>query len=153
MTAMHLILWRHCDAEDGVPDVLRRLSARGRDEATRMARWLAQRLPADSRIVVSPALRAQQTAAALGRAFETVAELAPGATVDDVLRIAGWPDAAVATLVVGHEPTLGEVASQLLHGAASGRPLHKGGVVWLTQRDGDTTAVLEAAADPGSIAR
>jgi phosphohistidine phosphatase len=150
---MSLILWRHCDAEDGVPDALRRLSARGRDEASRMARWLAQRLPADSRIVVSPAIRAQQTAAALGRAFETVAELAPGATVDDVLRIAGWPDAAVTTLVVGHEPTLGEVASQLLHGEAGDRRLHKGGVVWLTQRDGDATAVLEAAADPGSIAR
>jgi phosphohistidine phosphatase len=150
---MHLILWRHCDAEDGVPDALRRLSARGRDEASRMARWLAQRLPADSRIVVSPAVRAQQTAAALGRAFETAAELAPGATVDDVLRIAGWPDGAMTTLVVGHEPTLGEVASQLLHDEASGRPLHKGGVVWLTQRDGDATAVLEAAADPGSIVR
>jgi phosphohistidine phosphatase len=150
---MHLILWRHCDAEDGVPDALRRLSARGRDEASRMARWLAQRLPADSRIVVSPAVRAQQTAAALGRAFETAAELAPGATVEDVLRVAGWPDGAMATLVVGHEPTLGEVASQLLDGAASGRPLHKGGVVWLTQREGDATAVLEAAADPASIAR
>ena len=110
-------------------------------------------MPADSRIVVSPAVRAQQTAAALGRAFETAAELAPGATVDDVLRIAGWPDAAVTTLVVGHEPTLGEVASLLLEGEATGRPLHKGGVVWLKQRDGDATAVLEAAADPRSIAR
>lgn len=150
---MQLILWRHCDAEDGVPDALRRLSARGRDEASRMARWLAQHLPADSRIVVSPALRAQQTAAALCRAFETVAELAPGATVDDVLRIAGWPDGAVTTLVVGHEPTLGDVASQLLEGEANRRTLRKGGVVWLTQRDGDATAVLEAAADPGSIGR
>ena len=154
MTGMQLILWRHCDAEDGGPDALRRLSARGHDEASRMARWLAQRLPADSRIVVSPALRAQQTAAALGRVVETVAELAPGATVDDVLRVAGWPDAAVATLVVGHEPTLGDVASQLLHGAAGdGQRLHKGGIVWLMQRDGDPSAVLKAAADPGSIAR
>jgi phosphohistidine phosphatase len=151
---MQLILWRHCDAEDGVPDALRRLTARGRDEASRMARWLAHRLPADSRIVVSPALRAQQTAAALGRPFETVAELAPGAAVDDVLRVAGWPDGARTTLVVGHEPTLGDVASQLLGREASGRALPKGGVVWLAHRDGgDTAAVLEAAADPSSIGR
>ena len=150
---MQLILWRHCDAEDGVPDGLRRLSARGRDEATRMARWLAQRLPADSRIVASPAIRAQQTAAALGRPFETVVELAPGAAVDDVLRIAGWPEGTVTTLIVGHEPTLGDVASRLLRGDAHGPPLHKGGVVWLTQRDGHATAVLEAAADPASVPR
>jgi phosphohistidine phosphatase len=151
---MQLILWRHCDAEDGVPDALRRLTARGRDEASRMARWLAHRLPADSRVVVSPALRAQQTAAALALPFETIAELAPGATVDDVLRIAGWPDGERATLVVGHEPTLGDVASQLLDGEASGRALSKGGVVWLVHREtGDVDAVLEAAADPGSIAR
>jgi phosphohistidine phosphatase len=151
---MQLILWRHCDAEDGAPDELRRLSARGRDDASRMARWLLQRLPADCRIVVSPALRAQQTAAALGRAFETVAGLAPGATVDDVLRIAGWPGDVVTTLVVGHEPTLGDVASQLLDGDAGGRHLHKGAVVWLAPRDaGDATAILEATAHPGSIGR
>jgi phosphohistidine phosphatase len=149
---MQLVLWRHCDAEDGVPDALRRLSARGRDEASRMARWLAQRLPANSRIVVSPAVRAQETAAALGRPFETIAELAPGATVDDVLSVAGWPDGNVTTLVVGHEPTLGEVASRLLDGDATGRPLRKGGVIWMTRHEGDPAAVLEGAADPGSVA-
>ena len=150
---MALILWRHCDAEEGVPDALRRLTARGRDEAARMARWLLPRLPADVRIVVSPALRAQETAAALGRAFETLAELAPGASVADVLRTAGWPRRAATTLVVGHEPTLGDVAAQLL-GDASRRPLHKGGVVWLVSRDtGDGMATLEAAADPRSAAR
>ena len=153
MTGMQLILWRHCDAEDGGPDALRRLSARGHDEASRMARWLAQRLPAESRIIVSPAVRAQQTAAALGRPFETIAELAPGASIDDVLSVARWPAGDVTTLVVGHEPTLGEVASRLLHGDDTGRPLRKGGIVWMTRHEGDTAAVLQAAADPGSLAR
>ena len=150
---MQLILWRHCDAEDGVPDALRRLTARGRDEASRMARWLAPRLPADARILVSPAVRAQQTALALDRAFVTLAELAPGATVDDVLSAAGWPDASATTVVVGHEPTLGDIVGRLLYGEASGRPLHKGGVVWLAHDPSTNAAVLELAAEPTSVRR
>ena len=43
-----------------------------------MAEWLNRRLAHSTRILVSPALRCQQTAKALGRKFRTVAELAPG---------------------------------------------------------------------------
>ena len=149
---MQLIVWRHCDAEAGVPDALRRLTARGRSEAALMARWLSSRLPADARVLVSPAKRAQQTAAALGRAFETVAELAPGAAVGDVLQAAGWP-AGRTTLVVGHEPTLGEVVAQLLRNESALRPLPKGGVVWLVQAEIASPAVLHLAADPASVGR
>lgn len=148
---MELILWRHCDAEAGVPDELRALTPRGLRDAQRMAGWLGPRLPAACRIVVSPAIRAQQTAQALGLRFETDAGLASGATVDDVLRVAGWPDAATAALIVGHEPTLGRVAAYLLTGGAGDRPIAKGGVVWIGQRDGGVEGDIKAAASPDSV--
>ena len=151
---MELVLWRHCDAESTLPDESRRLTARGRDEAARVARWLLHRLPADCRILVSPALRAQQTAQALGRPFETSEALAPGATVDDVLRGAGWPDAAGTTLVVGHEPTLGTVAGDLLDLEDVARPLAKGEVVWLRSRlDMPGQATVVATTRPDAIPR
>jgi phosphohistidine phosphatase len=152
---MELILWRHCDAEAGVPDELRALTPRGRAEAARMAQWLRGRLPPDCRIVASPAVRARQTADALGLRFETKSGLAPGASVVDVLRVAGWPDAAATALVVGHEPTLGHVAAHLLGGTGE-RPLAKGGVVWIASRpsvDGDDAGVLVVEAAPDTLSR
>ena len=128
-----MILWRHGDSEAGVPDEMRALTPRGRSEAARMAEWLRGRLPPECRIVVSPAVRARQTADALGFPFETLPELAPGASIADVLRVAGWPDATATTLIVGHEPTLGRVAAHLLDQAGE-RPLPKGGVVWIVSR-------------------
>jgi phosphohistidine phosphatase len=142
---LELILWRHCDAAPGAPDDARPLTPRGRDEAARIARWLGPRLPADCRIVVSPALRAQQTASALARPFDTDAKLAPGASVSDVLRAAGWPDAQATTLLVGHEPTLGGVAGYLLHGIGAERALDKGAVVWLATVAGDDSHVSSKA--------
>src|SRR5581483_4020447 len=125
---MELVLWRHCDAEDGVPDGARRLTPRGRAQARRIAAWLAPRLPAHARLVVSPAVRARETADALGRPYETLDALAPGASVDAALGAAGWPDAEEPALVVAHEPTLGRVVGALL-GEGRERPLPKGGVV------------------------
>ena len=149
---MDLILWRHCDAESGPPDALRRLTPRGRTQAQRMARWLAPRLPDDCRILVSPAVRAQQTAHALRRPFQTVPELAPGASVEAVLRVIDWPAAGGTTVIVGHEPTLGHVAAYLLSGDGSGSPLDKGAVVWLAQRRHDGAgAALEVAIRPDAV--
>ena len=152
---MELILWRHCDAEAGVPDELRALTPRGRNEAARMAEWLRGRLPHACRIAVSPARRARQTADALALAFETEPELAPGASMFDVLRVAGWPDASATTLIVGHEPTLGRVAAYLLDGSGE-RPLAKGGVVWIASRPlaaEGAEGTLVAEASPQSLAR
>ena len=142
---MELILWRHCDAAPGAPDDARALTPRGRDEAARVARWLGPRLPLNCRIVVSPALRAQQTATALARPFDTDARLAPGAAVSDVLRVAGWPGAQATTLVVGHEPTLGAVIGYLLQGVGAERALDKGAVVWLASVADDGSRVVRKA--------
>ena len=66
---MDLILWRHAEAvpeRDDLPDLERPLTSKGERHAARMADWLNHRLAHSTRILVSPALRCQQTAQALG---------------------------------------------------------------------------------------
>ncbi len=80
-----------------------------------------------------------------------VRELAPGASAADVLSAAGWPDGIAPTVViVGHQPTLGHVAAQLLANSESSWPLKKAGLWWLAnrERDGDEQVVLRAAIGP-----
>lgn len=147
---MELILWRHAEAEDGVPDLKRELTEKGRRQAARIADWLNPRLPQDIRILVSPAARTLQTAQALGRSYSEVPALAPGAGAADVLTAAGWPDAAYPVLVVGHQPTLGQVALQLLAGQAGDLTVKKGGLWWFQSRErgGRQDVVLRAVVCP-----
>jgi phosphohistidine phosphatase len=111
---MELILWRHAHAAPGFFDLARELDARGRKEARDAAQWLNERLPTECRILVSPARRTQQTAAILARPYETVPALAPDASVVSFLAAIDWPKKEGVTLVIGHQPTLGEVATCLL---------------------------------------
>jgi len=145
-----LILWRHAEAEAGEPDHGRRLTPKGVKQAARMAAWLERHLPDSSRVLVSPADRAQQTAAALGRKFRTVDELAPGGSVAALLAAANWPESREPVLIVGHQPTLGAVASFLLSGEEAYWSVKKGAVWWLTNRDriGSTAVVLRVAIGP-----
>lgn len=147
---MDLILWRHTEAEDATPDLARELTGRGRKQASRMADSLNPRLPPDIRVLVSPAARALQTAQALGRYYEQVPALAPGASAEDVLAAAGWPDATHPVLIVGHQPTLGQVAMQLLAGQAGDLTVKKGGVWWFQAREraGQLEVVLRAVVGP-----
>lgn len=140
---MELILWRHADAEQGTPDLERRLTAKGVKQAQRVGGWLERHLPGRCRVLVSPAVRAQQTARALGRRFKTVDAIAPGASASAVLAAAGWPEARQPVLVVGHQPALGEVASLLVAGEAQGWAIRKGAVWWLSgRRRGDSDSVV-----------
>jgi len=134
---MDLILWRHADAGDplsGRNDLLRALSPKGRRQAQRMARWLNKHWPDGARVLVSPALRTCETAEALGRPFETQAALGPEAEVSDLLAAAGWPDAPHTVVLVGHQPTLGRLASSLLAGVEQPWAIRKGSVWWLRGR-------------------
>jgi len=98
---------------------------------------------------VSPALRAQETAQALKRPFETCEALAPGADCAAVLTAVGAPKAQGATLIVGHQPTLGHVASFLLTGAEGELSVKKAGVWWLSvRRDKKGLALLRAVMTP-----
>ena len=126
---MELILWRHADAEDGTPDLERRLTKKGRKQAARVAEWLLEHLPDDFTVLASPAARAQETAEALGVKIKTVHELAPGASVKKILQAAGWPDGGGTVIVVGHQPDLGTAAAHLC-GVSAGWSLKKGGLWW-----------------------
>jgi phosphohistidine phosphatase len=139
---MDLILWRHCEAEAGEPDLGRRLTSKGVKQAERMAEWLERHLPDSCRILVSPADRAQQTALALQRKFRTVPELAPGATVTAALAAANWPDSREPVMIVGHQPTLGMIASFLLSGEEAYWSVRKGAVWWLSDRVRESGAAV-----------
>jgi len=150
---MDLILWRHAEAEPGEPDLGRRLTAKGIKQAERVAAWLDGHLPDTTRILASPADRAQQTALALKRKFRTADELAPGATASAVLAVAAWPDARESVLIVGHQPTLGEVASLLLAREELPWSIRKGAVWWLSNRvrDGVSAVVLKGVIGPDFV--
>lgn len=147
---MELVLWRHAEAEDGAPDEERPLTDKGRREAKRMAAFLRTRLPKDTRILASPAARAQQTAEALAREFEVAADVGSGASAHDILRAAGWPDDPGCVLVVGHQPCLGEVAALLLADSSTPLSVKKGGVWWFSrrEREGDFQTNLRLVISP-----
>ncbi len=150
---MDLILWRHADAQDGENDMARELTAKGRKQAAIVAAWLRERLPENTRILVSPAARAIQTADAMEMAYEVVANIAPGAIGECILSAAEWPDARGCVLLVGHQPTLGEAASLLLFGETRTLNLKKAGLLWMTNRvrGGQTQTILKAAMSPETI--
>ena len=158
---MDLILWRHAEAFELASDNFRQqhdldraLTAKGERQAHRMAEWLNQRLAHSTRILVSPARRAQQTAKALDRNFKTVEALAPNGSAEDLLRAARWPEGNEPVLIVGHQPTLGLLAAQLLSGEPQEWAIKKAAVWWLRQRtrerdgEGSAQVVLQVAQGP-----
>ena len=150
---MDLILWRHAEAEDeaeGLDDLERALTQRGEKQASRVGAWLDRQLPEGTRVLSSPARRCEQTVLALGRKYKLRPELAPGASVQDLLGAAQWPHAKQPVLVVGHQPVLGETVAQLMGMAAGGCPVRKGAVWWLRtrERDGQEQTVVWAVHSP-----
>lgn len=147
---MDLILWRHAEAEDGFPDQERKLTDKGEKQAAKMAVWLKARLPDGARIIVSPAARTRQTAAALTRDGVVVKEVGPGASVAALLGAAGWPDAKGVVVVVGHQPTLGQVAAYLLANSQESWSVKKGAVWWFRNRVrlDETPTVLRVVISP-----
>ena len=127
---LELLIVRHAiaferDARRWPDDGERPLSPQGIARAQKGAAGMKQLVTRPSRVLVSPLVRAQQTAAILTevagwpRASEC-AELAPGVA----------PEALLATLrrmaeprvaVVGHEPGLGRLVAASLPGTAAGQ--------------------------------
>jgi phosphohistidine phosphatase len=137
---MDLILWRHAEAVDldlVGDDMMRYLTPRGEKQARRVADWLDRQMPDGAKVLVSPAVRAEQTASALGRKFKISAALAPLATPDQLLELVQWPHGKGCVLVVGHQPTLGKVIAQLLGLHDSECALKKGALWWLRYRERD----------------
>lgn len=139
---MELILWRHAEAEEGVPDLARQLTEKGQGQAGKMAAWLKTQLSEDVLLLASPARRAQQTAMALSHDFEIIHEIGPGASANQTLAAADWPYANGTVVVVGHQPALGEAACLLLSDMPSGLFFRKGAVWWFSyQKKGDEAIV------------
>lgn len=155
---MQLILWRHAEAEDEAPsDMVRKLTGKGQKQAAKMATWVKGQAGGGIkhwRVIASPAVRAKQTADALGLPVETVDALAPDASVDGVLRAANWPQGKDNVIVVGHQPTLGMVAAYLINGVEGYVPVKKGAMWWFESRERDAKprATLKAMASPDTIA-
>ncbi len=171
---MDLIVWRHAQAHVGPPgwqpdeadalriaqgerplltpaqDLARRLTPKGERQAERMAAWLSQRLPASTRVLVSPAERTRQTAAALGREVQVVQALAPDAEVEALLKAARWPRSRDAVLIVGHQPTLGALVAHLMGMPEASWSIKKGSVWWLQgrERDGAMRVTVRAVEAP-----
>lgn len=128
---IELYLLRHADAGDAShwdgPDTTRPLSTKGRRQAERLGRFLAQRRFEPDAIVSSPKLRALETARfvadALGIRVATDDRLA-GALDLDVLE--GVVDSAGGRqiVLVGHDPDFSQLAAELV--AAADLPLKKG---------------------------
>ena len=141
---MDLILWRHAEAEGGdasTPDEERALTKRGRKQARKMAKWLRKRLPKNTRILVSPTKRTRQTAKALGLPFEIEPRIGVGADCTDLLAASDWMSDRLdkasrgnATILVGHQPTLGQLAALLLSGQEANWTFAKGAVWWFSRK-------------------
>lgn len=135
---MELILWRHADAEEGADDLARRLTKKGEADAAAMAKWLRAQLPGQFTVAASPAVRAQQTAAALKVKVVGEPSLAPGATVPAILGVAQKHPGLV--IVVGHQPDLGRAAAQLVANLRAEWHIEKGAIWWFSR--GRIKAVL-----------
>ena len=112
---VRIYLCRHAHASSGDQDELRELSAQGREQADALGLALAGLAEPPHLVLSSPVRRAQQTAAAIGRAtgapVRVDSSLAPGATLDDLTEAVEGERGPVAT--VGHQPDCSEIVIAL----------------------------------------
>lgn len=147
----NLILWRHADAElcaVGQTDMARALTSKGVKQSRAMAVWLKKHLPKNTVVVVSPALRALQTAEALNHQVNIEDALQPETSVAAVLRYL-HQHTADTMLLVGHQPWLGELIATMLDAGDGPISVKKGAVWWLRLRQpGDVTYQLLTVQTP-----
>ena len=116
-----LILLRHAKAEasSGRDDFDRALTESGREDAARMGVWLAARDLIPDLVVYSSAARTRETAeiaaARWPRPVKTFAEdgLYDATRHLVLMLVRALPDAAGVVLVIGHNPGIGDIATQL----------------------------------------
>ncbi len=133
---MQVLIIRHADAENQAKtDELRPLSSKGKADMWENAQGLKQIVPQIDRIAHSPLLRAQQTAEIIAQIYlevpmEILHPLAPGHSMTAILTYL-QQQAQIAPIIalVGHEPSLGQLANWLLTGqVGQWMPLKKGAV-------------------------
>lgn len=108
------MLVRHTKAQQGGPDRERALAKRGVADATTLAGWLADQDVVPDRVVLSPSLRTRQTwqhAAPSGGPEPELDERIYENTVGDLRAIIReTPDNVQTLVLVGHNPSMGELA-------------------------------------------
>jgi phosphohistidine phosphatase len=126
--SLELYLLRHADAGDPMAwsgdDAARPLSGKGRKQARRLGRWLAELGRRPGAIVTSPKVRALETARivaeALGMEISVDRRLASGfdeRALDALVADVRARDGGVARLMlVGHDPDFSDLASSLAGG-------------------------------------
>jgi len=120
-----LLLVRHAEAAGGPVDAERSLTGKGTRRAAAIGSWLAQAGLAPDRVVVSPARRAAQTWEQARASLEPDVEPVVDARVYDntvealLAVIAETPDDVQTLAVVGHNPSVGELARDLDDGRGS----------------------------------
>ncbi len=108
---------------------------KGERQAKQMAAWLNQRLDKRAIVLVSPALRAVQTANALGLEYEIEHEIRPGADIETILGVISRyldenDQQPKRIILVGHQPWIGQAIGRML-GMREGVEVKKGAVWWL----------------------
>lgn len=109
-----LVLMRHAKSgyPDGVPDHDRPLAPRGEREAGLAGDWLRGHVPPIGAVLCSSAVRTRQTLERTGIVapvdyLEALYGASPGTMI---AQINGVSDDVTTLLVIGHEPTVSEVA-------------------------------------------
>lgn len=119
---LQLVLMRHAKSgwdDPALADIDRPLADRGKKDAPRIARWLAERSCVPQRILCSPARRTQETAQRVIGEWPEKVELCVEralylAHAEEILRMVRCTDSGVARLmVIGHNPGIGVLVYQL----------------------------------------
>ncbi len=126
---MDVFFLRHAEAEPGSGnDFVRELTEKGRRQADRAARYLAEKFPKTLLVVTSPVTRARQTAEVVATALDLdlrVADwLACGMSPAECFEgLAEFSDCGGPVVLVGHEPDF-STAIAVLTGAQAGEGFH-----------------------------
>lgn len=138
----NLILWRHAEAETQSvtgKDSDRALTKRGKKDALKIAEWLKQHLPKNTKILCSPARRCIETAAYLEQInVESEVKIVDFLGVDNSVNhiVQNLLNAGGKTiLAIGHQPNLGLLIEELLDMQEGTCVVKKGAVWWLRQRN------------------
>lgn len=123
---MDLFVLRHGKAEpssDEPEDMKRALTAEGRNEIRKVARWMRSKKFGFNIIATSPLIRAHETAEIVARSLgqkdrlEIWEELAPGGDPDTLCYHATQFGEHAAILIIGHEPSLSMLISRIISGS------------------------------------
>lgn len=131
MAARDLILWRHAEAEvlmHGKSDLERVLTKKGHTQARQISLWLKKYQPKNTYMLVSPALRARETAGYLTKEWVEDARLSPERPLNPIIQLLSQSPFE-SLMLVGHQPWIGELAAHCL-GVPEGQLAIKKGAVW-----------------------